>query len=110
MEKSSFRAGPAEWLCLMVSALLAVVVARLAYMDNFAPSVEYSNRVFARPALGYSMVLTTYAMLRFKSVPVVFRVLAWPFVVFAGYLWIGLYLLFLNGIVGVFAQWLQRSK
>lgn len=69
------------------------------YMDNFVPGVEYSNRVFARPALGYAIVLVTYAAIRLQTVDWKIKILAWPFCVLVSYGLMGLLLLFINGIV-----------
>lgn len=74
------------------------------YKDNFVSEGLVSNRSFAPVAFMFSFVLSSYAVWRAERIEVPCRVIAWPIIVFLGYLGFGLALILLNGWVGQLAK------
>jgi hypothetical protein len=66
-----------EWLSALLCLLFLEDVGFLVYSDKFAPS-SISNRSFAGPALGMAGVLATYAVWRFRALPLLVRGFGWP--------------------------------
>lgn len=87
-----------EVICFIVFVLLAVYTAHIIYHDSYVDSSTYSNRTLALPAAGFSFVLTSYLAVRLDSISGLIRILLWPIAFFAGYLMIGLLLIFLNQV------------
>ena len=98
MRPSARRDGVLEVVCLILFVLLAIYTAHLIHHDSHVDSRTYSNRSLALPAGGFSFLLTSYAAVRLHSVSGLLRIFLWPFAFFAGYLTLGLLLIFLNQI------------
>ena len=93
------RIGWREWLAIILCALFFFDVVRLIYNDHMSPS-SVSNRSFFRPALGIAGVLGTYAVWRFRPLPLFLRVLGWLFATVILYLGIRFALILLNASIG----------
>lgn len=87
-----------EVICISIFVLLAIYTAHMIYHDSHVDSTTYSNRSLAFPAAGFSFVLTSYLAARLASISSLIRILFWPVAFFAGYLIIGLLLIFLNQV------------
>jgi hypothetical protein len=74
------------------------------YVDNFVSESAVSNRSFAPPALALSLLVSTFGLWRCRVGPVLLRLVAWPLVVFVGYLMFGLAFILLNATVGEIAR------
>ncbi len=83
-------------ICITLFILLSFYTAHMIYHDSYVDSSTYSNRSLALPAGGLSFVLTSYLAVRLESISGLIRLLLWPVAFFAGYLLIGLLLIFLN--------------
>ena len=78
---------------------MLVVVIRMMYHDSFVDSATYSNRSFALPGAGFSMILVGYGCVRLRMIPLWVRLVSAPFAFFAGYLGIGLILILINAAI-----------
>ena len=87
-----------EVICIIIFVLFAIYTAHMIYHDSHVDSTTYSNRSLAFPAGGFSFLLTSYLTVRLDSISGVIRILLWPVAFFAGYLMIGLLLIFLNQV------------
>jgi hypothetical protein len=87
-----------EVICIIIFILLAIYTAHMIYHDSYVDSSTYSNRSLAFPAGGFSFVLTSYLAVRLDTISSLIRIFLWPIVFFAGYLMIGLLLIFLNQV------------
>jgi len=92
--------GHRQWIPEIVFAcgffLLAYITARMMYLDSFVDGSIYSNRSFALPGAGFSLLIVLYGCVRLRKVPLGFRLLAAPFAFFFGYLGIGLLFIAIN--------------
>ena len=87
-----------EVICIIIFVLLAIYTAHMIYHDSHVDSTTYPNRSLAFPAGGFSFVLTSYLAVRLDSISGMIRILLWPVAFLAGYLMIGLLLIFLNQV------------
>ncbi len=87
-----------EVICIIIFVLFAIYTAHMIYHDSYVDSSTYSNRSLAFPAGGFSFVLTSYLAVRLHTISGLIRIFLWPIVFFAGYLMIGLLLIFLNQV------------
>lgn len=78
---------------------MALIVSQMIYHDSFVDGSTYSNRSFAQPCAGFSLIFVVYGCLRFQIIPLWIRLLAAPFIFFAGYLVIGLALILINMLI-----------
>ena len=88
--------GIPEVIVLLLLSLLAIKIGNMIYHDNYVDPRTYSNRSFARPAAGCSLVIITYLAYRLNNFPLWIRILAWPLAFFIGYVGIGAALIVLN--------------
>lgn len=77
-------------------SVMTVVVGRMIYHDSFVDGATYSNRSFALPGAGFSVILVVYGCVRLRKIPIWIRLVVAPFAFFAGYLGIGLILILIN--------------
>jgi hypothetical protein len=77
-------------------SVMTIIVGRMIYLDSFVDGATYSNRSFALPGAGFSMILVVYGCVRLRRIPLRIRVVGAPFAFFAGYLGIGLILILIN--------------
>lgn len=80
-------------------AIMMIIVSRMIYHDSFVDGSTYSNRSFALPGAGFSLLLVVYGCIRLRFLPLWLRLVAAPFAFFAGYLGIGLVLILINAAV-----------
>ena len=78
---------------------MTIIVGRMIYHDSFVDGSTYSNRSFALPGAGISLILVIYAFVRFNSLPLWLRLVGAPLAFFAGYLGIGLMLILINAAI-----------
>ena len=78
---------------------MTIIVGRMIYHDSFIDGTTYSNRSFALPGAGFSLMLVSYTCIRFSFLPLWIRLVAAPFAFFAGYLGIGLILILINSAI-----------
>jgi len=98
MRPDALRDRVLEVICIIIFTLLAIYTTHMIYHDSHVDSSTYSNRSLAFPAGGFSFVLTSYLAVRLESISGIVRILLWPVAFFAGYLMIGLLLIFLNQV------------
>lgn len=79
--------------------VMTVVVGQMIYQDSFVDGTTYSNRSFALPGAGFSMILVVYGCVRLRKIPLWIRLVGAPFAFFAGYLGIGLMLILINAAI-----------
>lgn len=92
------RALPEVALVLSLG-IMTIVVGRMIYYDSLVDGSTYSNRSFALPGAGFSLLLVVYGCIRAKFLPLWVRLVGAPFMFFAGYRGIGLMLILINGAV-----------
>ncbi|MES2476485.1 MAG: hypothetical protein V4640_11950 [Verrucomicrobiota bacterium] len=78
---------------------MTIIVGRMIYHDSFVDGSTYSNRSFALPGAGFSLILVVYGCFRLSFLPLWLRVVGAPFAFFAGYLGIGLMLILINAAI-----------
>lgn len=98
MKSDARRDRVLEVICIIGFVLLAIYTARMIHHDSHVDGSTYSNRSLALPAGGFSFVITSYLAVRLDSTSRLIRILLWPVAFFAGYLLIGLLLMFLNQV------------
>lgn len=79
--------------------VMTVIVVRMIYHDSFVDGTTYSNRSFALPGAGFSMILVGYGCVCLRKIPLWIRLVVAPFAFFAGYLGIGLILILINAAI-----------
>lgn len=80
-------------------SVMAVIVVRIIYHDSFVDGSTYSNRSFALPSAGFSMILVAYGFVRLRMISLWLRLVGVPFAFLAGQLGIGLIIILLNTAV-----------
>jgi hypothetical protein len=79
--------------------IMTLIVGRMIYHDSFVDGSTYSNRSFALPGAGFSLILVVYGCIRLSFLPLWLRLVGAPFAFFAGYLGIGLMLILINAAI-----------
>lgn len=86
-------------LALDIGAVVGVLCAAIWFVKlsyGYHHGADYSNRDFAGPAAVTSLVLSTWFAVRMVEIPLVVRIVVFPFGLIAGYATIGLGMIFLN--------------
>jgi hypothetical protein len=97
-ERTKPAVRPLDLLAVVGLLLGLAWFAVLSYADH--NGAQYSNRIFARPAMSVSRVVCLWGALRLTSVPVVVRVLCFPVAFVIGYAGIGLCMILFNAHIG----------
>jgi hypothetical protein len=48
--------------------VMTIIVVRMIYHDSFVDTTTYSNRSFALPGAGFSMILVVYGCVRIRKI------------------------------------------